>query len=236
MQYVKIKDAIVEQIESGMLSARQKLPSERKLAESFSTTRVTLREALSLLEAEGRLYREDRRGWFIAPNPLRYNPSQPLGFYDLALAQNRVPSNVVLSAKAMLANKDSSRLLNLAPFSDVFCIERVRCLESRPVAHVTNYVHPERCPNLLQLDLTTSLTQAYRAHYSMEYHQVHYHVSISILSGEIAQALRATVGTPAMKIERTHKDAQGNTIDCQVEYWRHDGISIESVSELCREN
>lgn len=54
MQYVKIKDVIVEQIESGQLAPRQKLPSERKLAESFDTTRVTLREALSLLEAEGR--------------------------------------------------------------------------------------------------------------------------------------------------------------------------------------
>lgn len=54
MQYVKIKDSIVEQIEAGMLSPRQKLPAERKLAESFDTTRVTLREALSLLEAEGR--------------------------------------------------------------------------------------------------------------------------------------------------------------------------------------
>ncbi len=49
MQYVKIKDSIVEQIEAGMLSPRQKLPAERKLAESFDTTRVTLREALSLL-------------------------------------------------------------------------------------------------------------------------------------------------------------------------------------------
>ncbi|TQP55017.1 GntR family transcriptional regulator, partial [Vibrio cholerae] len=37
MQYVKIKDAIVEQIDAGMLMPRQKLPAERKLAESFDT-------------------------------------------------------------------------------------------------------------------------------------------------------------------------------------------------------
>jgi len=67
VQYVKIKDTIVEQIEAGMLASRQKLPSERKLADSFSTTRVTLREALSLLEAEGRIYREDRRGNLFLP-------------------------------------------------------------------------------------------------------------------------------------------------------------------------
>lgn len=89
MQYVKIKDTIVEQIDAGMLMPRQKLPAERKLAESFDTTRVTLREALSLLEAEGKIYREDRRGWFISPAPLRYDPTQTLNFTNMALAQNR---------------------------------------------------------------------------------------------------------------------------------------------------
>lgn len=54
MQYVKIKDAIVEQIDAGMLMPRQKLPAERKLAESFDTTRVTLREALSCSKLKGR--------------------------------------------------------------------------------------------------------------------------------------------------------------------------------------
>ncbi len=99
MQYVKIKDSIVEQIEAGMLSPRQKLPAERKLAESFDTTRVTLREALSLLEAEGRIYREDRRGWFISPEPLRYDPTQTLNFPNMAKAQNRVPKTELVAAK-----------------------------------------------------------------------------------------------------------------------------------------
>lgn len=59
MQYIEIKESIVEQIASGVLLAGQKLPSERQLAESFNTTRVTLREALSILETNGLIYRED---------------------------------------------------------------------------------------------------------------------------------------------------------------------------------
>ena len=44
-----------------------RLPSERQLSEEYSTTRITLREALALLESRGEIYRELRRGWFIAP-------------------------------------------------------------------------------------------------------------------------------------------------------------------------
>ncbi|GAA5645024.1 phosphonate utilization transcriptional regulator PhnR [Vibrio proteolyticus] len=234
MQYVKIKDAIVEQIASGMLSPRQKLPAERKLAESFNTTRVTLREALSLLEAEGKIYREDRRGWFISPEPLKYDPTQTLNFTNMALAQNRLPKTELVAAKASLANKQASTLLSLPPFADVYRIDRVRYLEDRPVVFVTNYVRPEMFPDLLSHDLSQSLTDIYREHYGVVYQKIRYRISTSSLLGETAQFLRATSGTPAMVVERINYNQQGELIDCDIEYWRHDAISIESLAELTR--
>ncbi|MDR9828962.1 phosphonate utilization transcriptional regulator PhnR [Vibrio sp. FNV 38] len=234
MQYVKIKDSIVEQIEAGMLSPRQKLPAERKLAESFDTTRVTLREALSLLEAEGRIYREDRRGWFISPEPLRYDPTQTLNFSNMTKAQNRVPKTQLISAKSTLANKQAAHILDLQPFSDVYCVDRVRYLEDRPVMYVTHYIRPELFPNLLDFDLSHSLTDIYRDHYGMVYQKIRYRISTSTLLGGMAQALRATSGTPAMVVERINYNQHGELIDCDIEYWRHDAIRIESVAELIR--
>jgi phosphonate utilization transcriptional regulator PhnR len=232
VQYVKIKDAIVEQIEAGMLAPKQKLPAERKLAESFDTTRVTLREALSLLEAEGKIYREDRRGWFISPPPLCYDPTQTLNFTNMALAQHRQPKTDLLSAKAVMANKQASKLLQLAPFSDVYRIDRVRYLDNRPVVFVTHYVCPEYFPNLLDFDLSQSLTDIYQTHFSVQYQKTRYRITTSSLLGETAQALRATTGTPATVVERVNYNQHGELIDCDIEYWRHDAISIESVVEL----
>ncbi|GLT19833.1 phosphonate utilization transcriptional regulator PhnR [Vibrio zhanjiangensis] len=232
MQYVKIKDAVVEQIESGLLSPRQKLPSERKLADSFNTTRVTLREALSLLESEGRIYREDRRGWFISPQPLKYDPTQTLNFTNLALAQKRTPLTELLAAKGILANKQAASLLGLQPFSDVYRVDRVRYLENRPVAFVTKYIRPELLPNLLDFDLSQSLTDIYRDKFGVVYQKIRYRISTSSLLADIAQALRATSGTPAMVIERLNYNQHGELIDCDIEYWRHDAISVESIAQL----
>ncbi|MDA0147065.1 phosphonate utilization transcriptional regulator PhnR [Vibrio sp. LaRot3] len=232
MQYVKIKDSIVEQIETGMLAPRQKLPAERKLAESFDTTRVTLREALSLLEAEGRIYREDRRGWFISPQPLRYDPKQRSSFSALAQGQNRTSKTELVSAKGILANKQAARLLNLPPFSDVYQIDRVRYLEDRPVAYVTHYSSPQQFPNLLDLDVTNSIADVYREYYSVVYQQSRYRILTSSLLGEVAQSLRATTGTPSLVIERMNYNQQGELISCDIEYWRHDAISVESLIDL----
>ncbi|PMM14631.1 phosphonate utilization transcriptional regulator PhnR [Vibrio breoganii] len=234
MQYVKIKDVIVEQIESGLLSPRQKLPSERKLAESFDTTRVTLREALSLLEAEGKIYREDRRGWFISPAPLRYDPTRTLNFNNMALQQNRIPRTELALSKNVMATKQASELFDLPPFSDVVQVERVRYLEDRPVVYVINYIRPEMVPNLLQHDLSQSLTELYKEHYGIEYLETRYRVSTTSLLGQTATALRATSGSPAMMVERLNYDQHGNLVDCDIEYWRHDAICIESFAKLER--
>ncbi|WP_413283399.1 UTRA domain-containing protein [Vibrio sp. MA40-2] len=229
MQYLKIKQTIVEQIDTGLLVAGQKLPTERKFAELFSTTRVTLREALSLLEAEGKIYREDRRGWFISPQPLRYDLGRMTSFYEMARAQNRAPSTKLISSIKGLANNQASLLLQLTPFSDCYSIEQLHYMENRPVAFVINHIKPELCPNLLNCDLTTSLTNVLIHEYGVIQHQSQFRVSSTSLFGNIAQALRATPGTLATQIERINYDKDKQIIDCAVEYWRHDAICIESL-------
>lgn len=52
-QYLQIKDALANQILAGGLAPNDKLPSERLLGELYGTTRVTIREALVQLEANG---------------------------------------------------------------------------------------------------------------------------------------------------------------------------------------
>ncbi len=232
MQYIKIKDSIVEQIESGMLLPRQKLPSERSLADSFGTTRVTLREALSLLEAEGRIYREDRRGWFISPAPLHYDLTQAQSFPSMALAQNRVPKVQLVDAKAVLADKYATHLLKLKPFSNIFQIDSVRYLEDRPVVYVINYIKADLFPNLLEHQLTYSLSDIYHQHYGITYQKVRYNITTSSLLGGIAQGLRATPGSPAMVVERLNYNHNDVLIDCDIEYWRHDAITIESIIDI----
>jgi GntR family transcriptional regulator len=58
-------------IESGELTAGQKLPSERELAVRYGTARNTAREAIRLLEASGLVEVQHGRGVFVrAPAPL----------------------------------------------------------------------------------------------------------------------------------------------------------------------
>ncbi len=106
--------ALIEQIDSGLLSAGGKLPAERKLSELFDTTRITLREALGQLEAQGLIYREERRGWFVSPPRLLYNPLVRSHYHAMVEGQGRVPATEVLSARQVPAQRGDLRAVGAA--------------------------------------------------------------------------------------------------------------------------
>ncbi|SJN59689.1 Putative transcriptional regulator of 2-aminoethylphosphonate degradation operons [Vibrio ruber DSM 16370] len=229
MQYIKIKETIAEQIAQGMLSAGQKLPSERQLAETFATTRVTLREALSLLETEGLIYREDRRGWFIAPPRINFPLSAAEDFLALAEKQSRQASVSVIRAKNTLANKQVSGWLQLGPFAEVYAVEMLRYLEKRPVCLVRYWVHAEKHA-AINADAPEELFAWLCQRESQHSLDVSDSVTIGCLTGETAIMLHAAPGTPAIVIERKVY-CGGHPVAAEIAVWRHDTLTVTSNAE-----
>lgn len=100
---------LTARIAGGEFSADGKLPSERALSEQFSTTRITLQEALGQLEAQGVIYRQMRRGWFISPPRLIYNPLQRSHFHAMAQQQGRDAHTEVIDSGRVTANAALAR-------------------------------------------------------------------------------------------------------------------------------
>ncbi|KTS79109.1 MFS transporter [Pseudomonas oryzihabitans] len=221
-----IRQALQEQIAHGLLPAMGKLPSERQLSELFATTRITLREALLQLEALGLIYREERRGWFVAPPRLAYNPLARTHFHAMVEAQGRRPATEVLAARQMLASAEICRLLELPALSSVYQIRRVRRVDGRLVLYVEHYLNAAYFPGLLEHDLQRSLTELYRDRYDIRYGEVRFEILPTALLPEAAQALRVAQGSPALHITRINHDQQGRLIDCDLEFWRHDAIQV----------
>ncbi|MCS9212974.1 GntR family transcriptional regulator, partial [Pseudomonas aeruginosa] len=135
-----IYQSLREQIERGLLARGSKLPSERQLSELFSTTRITLREALGQLEDQGLIYREERRGWFVSPQRLLYNPLVRSHFHAMVADQGRVPETEVLGAAMIPASVDICQRLELPALSRVFQIRRARRVDGRLVLYVEHYL------------------------------------------------------------------------------------------------
>ena len=67
--YKQIADAIRQTIESGELSAGERVPSEAQLVSQFGVSQGTVRQALALLRGQGLVVAEHGRGVFVRRKP-----------------------------------------------------------------------------------------------------------------------------------------------------------------------
>ncbi|MCF5058439.1 UTRA domain-containing protein [Pseudomonas proteolytica] len=218
--------ALQEQISHGLLSPASKLPAERKLSELFGTTRITVREALLQLEAQGQIYREERRGWFVSPPRLAYNLMQRSHFHAMVGAQGRVPCTEVISARLQPASAAVCAWLQLPALSSVIQICRRRRIDGRLVLYVEHSLTPQYFPGILACDLNESMTELYARQYDLHYGRVRFEIVPTSLQVEAAAALKVSAGSPGLRIARVNYDQHQRLIDCDLEFWRHDAIHV----------
>lgn len=71
--YQQIKNQIEIEIEQGHYAAGDKLPSEREMCEAYAVSRIPVRKALELLEAEGLIQSFQGKGSFVRAPKIRNN-------------------------------------------------------------------------------------------------------------------------------------------------------------------
>ena len=79
--YMKIHDQIKKDIDEHRWAIGERLPSERDLAEQFEVSRMTLRQAISLLVEEGVLERRVGSGTFVSSTRVQEKMRGTTSFY-----------------------------------------------------------------------------------------------------------------------------------------------------------
>ncbi len=224
--YLRLRDALANQIENGQLDVHARLPSERTLKETYDINRVTVRQALMQLESEGLIYRLIRRGWYVSPPRLKYDPTQNTGFMDNVRAQGRVPETVILSTRKIAASAWVNQHLGIDVGAPVYLIRRRRLIDGLSVLVEHIYVNARFFPGLLKLPLERSLTHVFNQQYGIQVEHMEINMYPAPLHNDQAEELKVVAGTPGLFLSRSSYDRQGNIIEFDQEFWRHDVLEI----------
>jgi len=226
-QLSRIKNTIREQINSEILAEMQKLPSERELSQLFDTTRITIKDALVSLETEGLIYREERRGWYVSPQRICYNPLSRSHFHQMINDQNRIAETKLISVRSEMAAGKYAAALEVEGITPIHIIERLRFIDGRAVLFVENCLKAALFPSILEQPLTQSLTQLYAKHYGYHTQRSRFDVIPTSAPLNVAKALNLSEGQPVLKICRVNYKQDGELLDCEFEYWRPDAVMIQ---------
>jgi GntR family transcriptional regulator len=139
--YRQISQLIVRQIDEGQLEPGA-MTSEQELAARYGVSRMTVRQAIDRLEREGRLFRVQGKGTFVA-EPRKLEPQSALtSFSENMRALGKRPSYRTISVVEMPASADIARRLSVEANSKVLCISRVLLADDVPMALMRAYLPP----------------------------------------------------------------------------------------------
>jgi GntR family transcriptional regulator len=168
--YHQLKELLREEIGSGHWKVGTRIPSEPELCRLLDVSRTVVRQALGDLEHEGLLRRRKGLGTFVAEPKIRERLVQSLtGFHDDMVAQGRTPRTRVLDQRVMTAPAHVARELGVPVGHPVVMIERVRFVDTEPIALVTTYLPHALVPGLERIDFTDrSLYQTLSTRFGLE--------------------------------------------------------------------
>ncbi|MEJ7834283.1 MAG: GntR family transcriptional regulator [Nocardioides sp.] len=130
-------------------------PSERELVHRFGVARMTVRQALDALVAEGLLERIPGRGTFVA-RPRRV-PTRITGYTEEMGRRGLLAESQTLLARREQAGPGVARALNLTEGDAVIHWRRLRRGDGTPVCIEDAYLNEVLLPGFLQAGMPTSL-------------------------------------------------------------------------------
>ena len=133
-------------------------PSERELVQRFGVARMTVRQAIDALVAEGLLHRAPGRGTFVAPP--RAEVGRLHGFSEEMTRRGLLAESQTLVARREKAGPGIARALELTEGDPVLHWKRLRRADGVPMCVEDAYLSEILLPGFLQSGMPTSLYAA----------------------------------------------------------------------------
>lgn len=196
--YMQFADFLTSQIAEGNIKSGDALPSERRLAEDFEVSRVTVRKAVEQLAVEGLVLQRPGSGTYVAKRV-----SQPLSvltsFSQDVRARGMVPNSTILKRGIGTATAEEVMALGISIGTEVLRIERLRFADDQPLAIEASTISASALsdPEIIGESLYEALDQV-----NMRPVRAMQKLSAVALDTKAANLLDASIGAPGLLIVR----------------------------------
>lgn len=216
------RDKIEELIQDSTLAPGDRLPNETKLAQMLGVSRITVREALRLLEEDGIIIRRQGRGTFVRSpdliirNPLEVNTSAT----EVIESKGLKAGTAWFKLERTKADKTIASKLNIEVGSPVIILERVRTANKKPAVYTLD-VFSENIVGRIEVlkELNGSLSKFLEEKYNQK---IEYSLGriIPILPGPyIFDKLKIGKLSPLLLVEEVDYNSENEPIIYGREYW-----------------
>ena len=228
--YVQLSTILKGKIVSGEYAPGSFLPTENDLSASFGVSRVTVRNALDLLEKQNLVVKKKGSGTYIKP-PLIDQPLNTVVYFDQDMlrlgkkAETTMLRNVLVTSDPYI-----SEALGIPENTKMNCIVRLRFADGGPLCMEMAYLIHDKCPGVLNMDFSkNSLRKYLESEYDIRWNTASQRIYAISASPEIAPLLNLKRGDPILYIERVSYDQHNAPLEYLMAYYRGDSYSLTTT-------
>lgn len=226
--YKQLANYILDNIEeNSIVDKNGRFPTERELSETFQVSRITVRQALKLLEEKDIITREQGKGTFLSGEKIVQPITGSHSFTQIVEKSGYVPSSKLLSASIQLADERDQQSLGLKETDYVVVIKRLRYINDEPSSYEESHFKHEYSFLLTNDFNNTSIYEFIKKERGIQFEEVKRILEITKADKEIASYLSITEGDPLVLINGVIKDRNGATSHLAYEYLVADRFKFE---------
>lgn len=219
--YYQLRNVLLGQIESGALVPGDTLPTERELIDRYRVSRITVRQALNSLMADGLVYRQRGLGTFVRKNRIEQELSTLTGFSEEMMARGLEPGARLISAETVDADGAVAARMRIAPGHPVFKLVRIRLADGEPMALDVNYL-PSDVGECLQNENLEDALYSLFPKLGVELDWADQAIGAAPADDLIAHHLCVKRGTPVLLMERVVTATDGRIVEYSRTAYRSD--------------
>lgn len=165
---------IKKYIRKNKLAEGDKIPSANTLAAQFGVNRNTVRVALSQLSAQGLIYSEQGKGFFVIGKnkPIVFQHDNGMGFSEILDHGPRNYHSSIIKYTSLKAGANLSKILKIDEEDIVHSLKVVREIDGEPFAICHSFLPDKIVPDFgIHLDSFTSVNKILMENYGLAHPQ-----------------------------------------------------------------
>ncbi len=178
------------------------IPSERKLAEKYGLSRMTVRKAINYLVAQNKLYRVNKVGTFATDKKIYKKANAFSGFTKEVLNAGGKPSNTLIEFSLQRASQTVAKHLNISEGDLVYKVIRLRKNNGRPIM-VDEAYFPRFLVNLNEDIVQGSIYDYIQNQVGLNIVTAHQRFWATFVKPEYEKHLEITDKTPVINVQVT---------------------------------
>ncbi|AXB46430.1 GntR family transcriptional regulator [Amycolatopsis albispora] len=223
--YRQVADELRKKINAGEYRPGDKLPSERVLVDTYQVSRITIREAVGLLRAEGLVSAEHGKGVFIRPPQKverlsrsrlsRAARSAGQAAFLADAASNRFTPAVEVDIRVEAATTEVAQVLGIGEGDEVLVRERVMSADGQPIQLATSRLPRSITAGTAIEQTDTGPGGTYARLEEAGHTLAHFSETVGarMPTPDEASLLRLGAGTPILVVRRVAVDTEGAAVE-----------------------